>query len=258
MSTTARPQRILRSLLVLPFVIGLCSMRTAAAATTYDGTGGDFNVAYFDDSGNPVTGTTTFAIPVIDVGLVSPGDSVTVTLTGLEYPYAADLEVSLSLYNPSNDLLARGDLFNQIGIVNPGDPGYGPQFLGNYSFDSSFTGDLWSTAFPLGSSDNILSGPYWPTTAGSPNNDNLSSLFGGLPVNGTWVLTVNDYYPPFGGGPEYYAPGIVSWSLTVQTSPLSVPDSPTAVAVPLFLSLLLAIRRRNRACCRYPTMSANE
>ncbi len=247
MFTSARSQRMFRSLLFVLFFIELCSIGTAAAATIYSGTGGAFNVATFDTLGNPVTGTTTFVIPVTDLAIVDLGDSVTVTLTGLEYPYAADLQVSLSLYDNSNNLLATGDLFNQIGIVNPGDPGYPPQFFGNYSFDSSFAGDLWSTASGLGSSDIIPIGSYWPTTAASPNNDNLSSIFGGLPANGNWVLTVNDYYPPFDGGIQVYTPGIVSWSLTVETIE-SVPEPSTTLAVPLLLSLLLALRHRNRTC----------
>src|ERR1700683_4468485 len=100
------------------FLLPLFTGALAASTFNYTGAGGDFNVATFDMNGNPVTGTTTYTIPVSDFAIVDVGDSVTVTLTGLQYPYTSDLQVSLSLYNSANNLLARGDLFNQVCITN--------------------------------------------------------------------------------------------------------------------------------------------
>ena len=222
----------------------------AAASLIYSGAGGDFNPATFDVNQAPVPATTTFDIPVTDSATINPGDSVSVDLFGLQYPYAADLEVSLSLYDDSNNLLMSGDLFNQIGIVMAGDPGYGPQFgtspggNGEYSFDSSSTGDLWNTAFNLASSDTIPNGTYWTSSAASGDNDELSTMFGGLPINGTWVLTVTDNYPPFNGGPALYNPGITSWDVNIQATAAPEPSMTLAVG---FATLLWIMRRRKRA-----------
>ena len=118
----------------------------------------------------------------------------------LQYPYAGDLEVTLSLTGSN----VSGDVFNQIGALTPGDPGYATQFgnssllcSGNYNFDSGYSGGLWAAAAPpMGSGDSIPCGNYFPTTGFSPNNDNLSYLFAGLPINGVWTLTIYDDYPP--------------------------------------------------------------
>jgi hypothetical protein len=216
---------------------GLFFIGTAAADTIpYTGMGGLFTVPTSD---NPAATTTTFVIPVTDSAIVAPGDSVSVTLTGLHYPYAADLQVSLSFSGVSRDL------FNQIGIVNSGDPGYGAQFAGTYTFDSSSTGDLWNSAAGLGSTDTILDGSYWTTSVGSNANDNLSSIFLGLPIDGTWVLTVIDYNPPFGGIPSY-SPGITSWDLTIQTAATAVVPEPST-ALYLFMSLILVTGKRAKS-----------
>jgi hypothetical protein len=213
----------------------------AAATYSYMGAGGDFNLA----TSYGVGVTTTYSIPVTDLAIVDPGDSVEVFLDGLQYPYAADLQVTLSLYDPLNNLLASGDVFNQIGIVNPGDPGYDAQFgdpVNNYQFDSGFSGDLWGAAMNLASSDIIPGGQYWTSTAASPNNDMLSYMFGGLPINGTWVLTVTDYNPPFNNGPAPYNPGIIDWGLNIQAP--AVPEPSTGVGVALFVAVILAVRKR--------------
>jgi len=231
----------------IPFLSFLLSVAPARAASyTYSGPGGDLNVATFDGMGNPVQGVTAFSIPVADLALVNPGDSVMLSLIGLQYPYAGDLEVTLSLNGLS------GDVFNQIGAVNPGDPGYSSQFgnstvgcSGNYNFDSSFSGDLWAAAAPpLGYGDSIPCGDYAPTTAFSNTNDNLSYLFSGMPIGGNWTLTIYDNYPPFGGGAQTFVPGLTAWSLTVQATP--VPEPATTFPLALSSSLLLwtACRRR--------------
>jgi hypothetical protein len=235
----------LGSPLFLTCVMVLALGQTAAANTfTYVGVGGDFNVATFDIFGNPVPATTTYVIPVSDMATIDPGDSVAVTLTGFQYPYASDLQVSLGLYtNLSDPPLASGDLFNQIGIVNPGDVGYDTQFGGTYQFDSTYTGDLWNTASMLGSSDIIPDGIYWTTTFGSSSPDNLSYLFGGLSIDGYWVLTVVDNYPPFNGGPAAYNPGMTQWTLSIQATSTATPE-PSMLVVILIALGVMAVRRR--------------
>jgi hypothetical protein len=221
-----------------------------AAADTYSylGAGGDFNLA----TSYGVGVTTTYSIPVSDLAIVDPGDSVEVFLDGLQYPFAADLQVNLAFYSPSNNLvpLASGDVFNQIGITMSDPVGYDAQFGDNYQFDSGFSGDLWGEAFTLGSSD-IIPGEsagfqYWTTSAGSNTNDNLSNMFGGLPIAGTWVLTVTDYNPPFGNNLPPYNPGIIDWGLNIQATP-TVPEPSTGVVVGLAAAVAFLVRRRRSA-----------
>ena len=228
--------------LALLFSVGIMS----AASYSYVGDGGLLTVATFDPgTGDVVQGVTTFVISVPDIAIVEPGDSVLLTLMGLEYPYAGDLHVTLS--DATNTI--TGDVFNHIGAFSPGDPGYATQFgnsssicSGNYSFDSSFGGDIWAAAGPpLGSSDSIPCGNYAPSTAFSGANDNLSFQFAGLPINGNWTLTIYDDYPPT----SFFAPQLVSWSLTVQASAIgAVPEPSTFFPICLAAAGLLGIHRR--------------
>jgi hypothetical protein len=185
---------------------------------------------------------------VSDTYVISVGDAVTVDLTGLQYPYVGDLRATLTLQNSLNQVLATGDIFNQIGAYNPGDPGDQGQFgnsgsidSGNYSFNSSYTADIWNAACCQGSSDSLPSGSYYTTTALSDNNDELSSMFAGQAVTGTWVLTIYDYYPPFNGiYPFPYNPSIGSWSLDITTTP-----EPSMIILTALAGVLLwGIRRR--------------
>jgi hypothetical protein len=239
---------------LLPFFLlsAFAAGTAGAVEITYSGTGADLNVATFDGSGDVIQGVTTLTIQGTDPYLVAPGDSVQVSLTGLQYPYAGDLQVNLSLEDSLGNVLASGDLFNQIGAFIPGDPGYDTQFgnsssipSGNYSFDSSFTGDLWNTAAALGSADSIPNGNYWPTTALSNTNDNLSTSFAGLPLKDQWVLIIYDDYPPFNGGIEQFVPSLTSWSVTVQAGTV-VPEPSTAMLAVLCGVLLCVIHGRRR------------
>jgi hypothetical protein len=248
---------------VFPLILLLLFAGTAAANTmSYTGSGGPLTDAYFDPScpinaygGNVCVGVTLYTIPVADDDIIDSGDAVTVSLTGLQYPYASDLEVSLSLEESLGDVLVSGDLFNQIGGPGADDTQFGDSGAidsGDYMFNSSFAGDLWATAALLGSSDSIPSGEYFTTTYGSPSNYDLSSMFSGLPVTGIWVLTITDYCPPFSdcASEQYlyqFIPGITSLGLSVGVlSPVVVPEPstliPTALAVGL---LLLGIRHRS-------------
>jgi hypothetical protein len=228
-----------------------------AATLNYTGAGGDLNLATTD--GVTVTpGVTQFLIPVSDLYTVDLGDSITITINGLQYPYAGDLQATLTLMDNMNNVLKSGDIFDRIGKMSadPTDFGYATQFgnsgsidSGNYVFDSSFTGvanDLWYTASNLGSSDSIPSGDYWTTGAFSEANNDLSRQFAGLLTQGTWVLTITDNYPPF-TDPAPYTPGIVSWGLTLQATQVSgVPEPATLIPMTLSLGLFIWIRRRRR------------
>ena len=236
------------------FLCVLCMACALPAATlNYTGTGGNLNVATTD--GVTITpGYTQFFIPVSDLYTVDPGDSVTITISGLQYPYAGDLQATLSLQQGMS--VTSGNIFDQIGKTsndpsNPNYYGYDTQFgysqtidSGNYVFNSSFTGvanDLWNTAAGLGSSDSIPSGDYWTSGAFSGGNNDLSRQFAGLLTQGTWVLTIADYYPP---DPAADTPGIISWGLTIQATPVSgVPEPVAIIPVALSLGLFVWIRR---------------
>ena len=245
MTLLAGVHKLCFTLLALPLAMG-----TLLASTySYFGVGGDLNVATFDSMNNVVVGVTTFSIPVSDLVFVDPGDSVQLSLIGLQYPYAGDLHITLQ--SPTN---ATGDVFNHIGAFMPGDPGYATQFgnsilpcSGNYNFDSSYNDDFWAAAARLGSTDSIPCGNYLPTTAFSPNGDNLSFLFAGLPANGIWTLTIYDDYPPFNGDSGPFIPGLSSWELTIQAAPASTSPEPSTVVLSALSALLLWVVRRLRS-----------
>jgi hypothetical protein len=227
-----------------------------ASTLTYTGLGGDFNLATFDANGDPVPAVTTFEIPISDLAVIDSGDSVMISLAGLQYAYAGDLQATLFLRDASGNVVASADLFNQIGAVSSGGPGYETQFgnsfttpSGNYSFDSSYTGDLWATAAPLGTSDSIPSGNYFPTSLGSSANDNLSSQFAGQLLMGSWVLTITDYYPPFNGGPLDFPPGLTSWTVDAQATQTTSATPEPSMALPVFAcaaGLWCFLRRKPR------------
>jgi len=214
--------------------------------------GSDLNLATGD--GNP--GVTTLTATINDPFVILPtGNNVTVFLTGLQYPFAGDLQATLTLLVGGNPV-ASADIFNRIGKASgdPNDFGYATQFgysitinSGDFAFNSGFTGpfaDLWNTAAGLGSSDSIPSGNYWTTTAFSSNPDTLSSDFNGLPVAGTWQLQILDYeVPPDSPSP----PGLLAWSLQFNTVDATVPEPATSATFALGLAALIFAIRRNRA-----------
>ena len=228
----------------------LSSIGTGRANTlNYSNAAGDLNVATFDSSNNVVQGVTTFTIQVPDLALEDAGDSLMVSLVGLLYPYAGDLHVTLT--NPLN---VTGDVFDHIGALVPGDPGYPALFgdsivpcSGNYNFDSGYSGDLWGTAAQTGSGESIQCGNYVPTAALSAANDNLSFLFAGMPINGIWTLTIYDDYPPFNGDIGTFTPGLSSWGLTLQTASATTPEPSSVVSVALSALLLSVVRRKLRS-----------
>ena len=230
----------------LCLLLPLSVVMLQAGKYSYFGAGGDLNVATFDSMNNVLEGITTFSIQVSDLAVENSGDSLMISLLGLQYPYAGDLRVTLT--SPTN---VTGDVFNHIGALVPGDPGYATQFgnsispcSGNYNFDSSYTGDLWATADSLSSSASIPCGNYFPTTAFSPNNDNLSFLYAGQPIAGTWTLTIYDDYPPFNGESGSFVPGLTSWELDVQATPVSASPEPSTAILMACATVLLGVVRR--------------
>lgn len=224
----------------------------AASTVVYTGSGGNIRVASFDSTGGIAPGVTTFTIPVTETFAVANGNSVTVSLTGLNYPYAGDLAATLTLEDANGHDVASGDIFNRIGSSGPNSPGYAAGFGGNYTFNSTFPGDLWTAAAPLGSGDIIPTGQYHPSTAFTGMNDGLSALFDGQPVNGVWKLTIYDYFMPFYQQPFQYMPWMADWSVVVeagtQVTPApfvtEAPEPSTTASLILATGLLFLVWRR--------------
>src|SRR6266481_4448919 len=140
----------------LGLVLALGGGTAAASTLVYTGLGGDIAPQNPDLS----PGVSIFSIPVTDAfSLPTTGDNVTVTLTGLQHPFAGDLVVTLALI-VNGSPVAEADLFNRVGKITngPDDFGYLTQFgnpftaSGNYVFNSSFSGpsaDLVRTARSL-------------------------------------------------------------------------------------------------------------
>ena len=172
-------------------------------------------------------------ILVSDSRFIAPaGSNITVTIIGLRHSFAGDLVATLT--GPSS--ISR-DLFNRIGKDANSDFGCSCNFDGNYDFNSSFSGDIWTVASGLGDADAIPSGSYWTTSAGSNASTNLSMAYNGLPAGGVWRLTISDNSPddpPDDGS-------FLGWTLS-----LNVVDTPEpSFAIPLgLLGLALALFRR--------------
>jgi hypothetical protein len=222
----------------------------ALQATTLLFTGPGADIAGVNDDGSP--GITVLTIPVSDPrSLFAFGNNVTVSFTGLQHPFAGDLVFTLSLVVGGTDT-ASADVFNRIGKLSAdaSDFGYLTQFghasgmdSGNYVFNSGFTGpmaDLWGVAAPLGTSDSIPSGHYWPTTAFSNAVGNLSSAFNGLPIAGTWRLTISDYGPLT----TEFTPGLLSWELAFNV--VSEPEPATGILVGTGFAVWLGIWKRRK------------
>jgi hypothetical protein len=254
-----------RRSLFLSLLSVLFAGAAAAGTVNYTGAGGDFNDAYFDPGcplnsygGNVCVTTTTYTLSVSDSYLIDVGDAVTVSLAGLQYPFASDLEVSLT-----HDGVTE-DLFNQIGGsgADPaqfGNSGSGTN-AGNYTFNSAYQGscptgppvtncDLWITAGSLPSAGSIPDGDYYTTDINDSNNQ-LSMDYAAQSVTGNWVLTVTDYCPPFSDCVSQqdlydYSPGIINWGLSIDVVGPLVPEPSMIIPTALSAGLLWwGIRRR--------------
>lgn len=184
----------------------------------------------------PGTCSTVITIPSSELRLIAAsGDNVTVTINGLQHPWAGDVIATLT--NVTTGI--SGDLFNRIGRAtnDPNDFGSGAMFgtdltgQDTYSFNSSFSGDIWSAASAAaqGTANSINSGSYWTTTAFSGAKTNFSSMYDGLPAAGGWRLTLSDNFGPDGDGGGSF----INWTLTLNVADAPEPSFaiPTAALV---------------------------
>jgi subtilisin-like proprotein convertase family protein len=152
---------------------------------------------------------------------------VTVSLLGLTHTFVGDLHATLSHFPTGTSV----DLFRNIGEdgsslqCNDFDPNYSraADLSGNYSFNDTFTGDLWTTTVSTGPDGTIPQGQYRPTTA-TGGLSFLSSFQGEL-ATGTWQLLIHDA--------EGVDIGNFSrWQLTLA----EVPESSTLLGLSLLAS----------------------
>lgn len=139
---------------------------------------------------------------------------ITVTLNNLNHTFIGDLVATLTNVTTNTTV----SLFNRVGRV--GSKGSDSSNLGGtYSFNSAFTGNLWTTAAALNGIQNIPSGNYFPTGANSAAiaSPSLTAFNGGL-SQGIWQLTISDNAGLDTGSLD-------SWNLSVTGQPVPEPSS---------------------------------
>jgi len=240
---------------------GALSLFTPAAqgSTTYTSAVGGSGALNIPDAVGAVPGSLSCVIPIFDPGSIGAGNQVTLSLLGLQHEAAADLDVTITHYADLAQTIILGGpqfAFSRIGKASndPNDFGYLPQFgdpagtADNYSFNSGFLGDIWTTAFPLGSSEFIpgqaqFAGLYWTTDpfSGAPNA--FSSSFGGQAVAGYWRLDITDNAE----GPTVGSFGsLLQFQLTFEDVTTATVPEPSYSAALVLLFTVGAIARRRR------------
>ncbi|MCP2732645.1 proprotein convertase P-domain-containing protein [Limnofasciculus baicalensis] len=177
----------------------------SAQALTINYSGSGFSIP----DGNP-TGVSSNIVVSDNLNI----SDITVTLNNLNHTWIGDLVATLTNVTTNTTV----SLFNRVGRVGSG-IGDSSNFGGTYSFNSAFTGNLWTTAAGLNGSQNIPSGNYFPTGANSAAIASPSlTAFNGELSQGTWQLRISDNA---GGdtGP------LGSWNLSVTGQPVPEPGS---------------------------------
>jgi hypothetical protein len=227
----------------------------ARAATTYTSLLCGTGLANIPDASGSTPGSLSCVIPIFDPGTIGAGDQVTLSLIGLQHEAAADLEVTLTHFSDLAQTILFGLpqlAFSRIGKQSndPLDFGYLPQFGDatgtgdNYHFNSSFAGDLWTTASFLSETQQILGeaqgeGQYWTTSAFSGSPNSFSSAFAGQLLAGYWRLDITDNAE----GPTSGLAGSLSQFAITVDDPISAPEPAYGAVLALILSAGALVRR---------------
>lgn len=126
-----------------------------------------------------------------------------VKITGLAYPWAGDLVLSLT-----SPLGSKIDLVRRLGksdFESATDSGNSIDFGGDYTFS-----DDGASLIAVGSGTLIPAGDYFPITAGGLT-ESLIGTFGNESTAGTWTLLVEDF-------DEMDSGAITGWSITAKSA----------------------------------------
>lgn len=115
--------------------------------------------------------------------------NLTVTINGLTHTWMGDLSATLT--HVESGLFQ--DLFWRVGAATTTAFGDSSDPSGDFSFNNSFTGDLWAQAAAATGTTPIPGGDYFATSALSGSAVDLSEFFNGTTAAGTWRLTIQDW-----------------------------------------------------------------
>lgn len=243
---TARPPHVPRrriatvtAALAAAALLGVTAAASHAQTTYGPGLGGPLVDATFDET----TGTTV-GVFTSDIVLDQPGlfvDQVlSVTLTGLNHTLIGDLQISLTHFAPDDPIGRRVVL-----TFPPNDRN------GNYAGDYTFVEDLLTPTVDEASAGledegdgSVLPEGSYAISGESTDGTVLRTsfdFFQGVPVSGTWRLTITDYEAKDTGS-------LGRWSFSANTAGAVVPEPGTLALAPLggLLALLATAGRRRR------------
>ncbi|MGD1703211.1 PEP-CTERM sorting domain-containing protein [Dapis sp. BLCC M229] len=149
-------------------------------------------------------------------------DDITVNLENLAHTWTGDLIATITHEESGTSV----DLINRVGRTGGSGFGDSSDLSGNYSFNDSFTGDIWAVAAGVLNGDVVPGGDYFATTLDGTQSflSDFTSLSSAV---GTWTLFIND-----GAGGDTGSLG--SWSVDIEGEPVSVSTPEPASLLALF------------------------
>jgi subtilisin-like proprotein convertase family protein len=187
-------------------VTGECEIRTAyncaQGGGTYNGNGSDcagtFTQAGSSGDAFPMTipdAITSGSVPgSATATLTMPAGSGTITnlavSVGINHTYVGDIHMSLSNGTTTVSLAYRPGVTNQAN-----ETGASCNYGGTYLFADASVNDIWAATTTQGSGYVLPSGTFHPAGINSPSLPTPSlSAFSGQSFEGTWTLTVEDWW----------------------------------------------------------------
>lgn len=146
-------------------------------------------------------------------------DDITVNLENLSHTWTGDLIATITHEESGTSV----DLINRVGRTGGSGAGDSSDFNGNYSFNDSFTDDIWDAAAGVSGTEDVVPGDYFATTLDGTQSflSDFSSLSSAA---GTWTLFMSDN----AGGD---LGGLDSWSVDIEGDPVSTPEPASLFAL---------------------------